>query len=309
MITRVPGHVTFRGRRVLLKYHRLLSGTHPHPPNSIAALRRLLRDGAEVVEFDIGRTRDDRFVLLHDATLERETTGSGPLRALTEAQFTALRLRDSDEPGATLAQVVEVLREVGRPLKVQVDLKEVEPLAPASGRVVLEAIAPLRANPHLRVVVGCLGDWNLRALRRLDPTLAVGLDFMLYLDAPVDELVRLPARVNAYGYLDDHPLGFRRLQSPRAYLEDRLETLLELVPGAVEFYVRKEFLAQALADGVNPIEVIHTRNPGALADVWTFHAKEPGVTEALRTALEAGADQITSPDCAILPFGEAISAP
>ena len=56
-----------------MKYHRLLSGAHRHPPNSVAALQQMLADGAEVVEFDIGLMRDEQFVLLHDATLERET--------------------------------------------------------------------------------------------------------------------------------------------------------------------------------------------------------------------------------------------
>ena len=74
------GHLVYKGRNILLKYHRLLSGVHPHPPNSLAALRRVLADGAEVIEFDVGLTRDQKFVLLHDSNLERETSGRGPLR-------------------------------------------------------------------------------------------------------------------------------------------------------------------------------------------------------------------------------------
>ena len=109
---------------MLLKYHRLLSGTHDRPPNSVSALRRLITDGAAVVEFDVSLTRDGAYVLLHDTALERETTGVGPLRSVTRDQFTALRLRGSDEPPATLEQAVAALRGVDRPIKVQVDLKE-----------------------------------------------------------------------------------------------------------------------------------------------------------------------------------------
>lgn len=294
------GHLLYKGRSVLLKYHRLLSGVHPHPPNSLAALRRVLADDAEVIEFDVGLTLDQRFVLLHDATLERETSGRGPLRQVTEAQFKSLLLRDSEEPTATLAEVVGVLRAVRRPLKVQVDLKELEPISDGVGGALLEAIAAMREHPRISVVAGCLGDWNLRILRRLDSGLAVGLDFAYYLDAPVDGLMRWPSRLNAYGYLDDHPLGYRRLLSPKAYLEDRMEVLLELVAGASEFYLRKEFLLQALADGLNPIQFIHERKPGALVDVWTLHAHEPNLERVLFAALEAGADQISSPTCALL---------
>lgn len=294
------GHLLYRGRTVLLKYHRLLSGLHPHPPNSAAALRRVLADGAEVVEFDVGLTRDERFVLVHDTLLERETSGRGPLRGVTEAQFKALRLRDSDEPAATLADVVAILREMDRPVKVQVDLKEAAPISPEIAAALLRAIAPIRNHSRTSVVVGCMGDWNLRLLRRLDPDLAVGLDFGYYLDAPLDGAARLPTRINAYGYLDDHPLGYRRLMAVRTYLEDRMDILLNLVPGAREVYVRKEFLLQALADGVNPIAFIHDRSPGSLVDVWTLYADEPEIDRLLLTALESGADQITSPDSARL---------
>lgn len=294
------GHLPYRGGNVLLKYHRLLSGLHPHPPNSVAALRRVLADGAEVVEFDVGLTRDEKFVLIHDPLLERETSGRGPLRGVTEAQFRTLRLRGSGEPAATLADAVGVLREVDRPVKVQVDLKEAAPVSSETASALLRAIAPMRDRSRLSVVVGCMGDWNLRLLRRLDSGLAVGLDFGYYLDAPVDGGARLPTRVNAYGYLDDHPLGYRRLMSVRAYLEDRMDVLLGLVPGAREVYVRKEFLLQALADGVNPVAFVHDRTPGALVDVWTLHADEPEIDRLLRTVLESGADQITSSDSARL---------
>ena len=297
----VPGHLVYQGRSILLKYHRLLSGVHPHPPNSLAALRQVLAEGAEVIEFDVGLTRDQKFVLIHDSTLERETNGRGPLSQVTETQFKGLRLRDSEEPTATLDEVVDVLREVQRPVKVQVDLKELKPLSDGAAHALREAITAMRENPRISVVVGCMGDWNLRMLRRFDPGLAMGLDFAYYLDAPVDVLMRWPSRINAYGYFDDHPLGFRRLLSPQAYLEDRMEVLLNLVEGAREFYLRKEFLLQALADGVNPVQFIHDRKPGALVDVWTLYAHEPDLQRVLVSALDAGADQISSPTCALLP--------
>ncbi len=285
---------------MLLKHHRLLSGTHAYPPNSVAALHRILADGAEVVEFDTGLTKDGAFVLLHDSSLERETTGRGPLREITEDQFKALRLRDTDEPTATLGDAVAALRGLRRPIKVQADLQEREPLPDKIAARLVHALALLQENAHLRVVVGSAADWNLRILRRLDPALNVGFDFVYYLDAPVDELTRLPIRTNAYGYLDDHPLGYRRLMAPGEYLEDRVEVLLDQVPGASEFYLRKEFVLQALADGFNPIRFVHERKPGALVDVWTLNADDPDFGRVVWAILEAGADQITTDTSALL---------
>lgn len=233
-------------------------------------------------------------MLIHDATLDRETMGRGPLRAVTTTEFQRLRLRDSDEPTATLGDAVDALRRVQRPLKVQVDFKEMLPVAAEVAAALLAALAPLRANPHLDVILGCLADWNLRTLRRLDPILPVGLDFAFYLDAPGEEVLRLPHRVSAYGYLDDHPLGYRRHLPVQLYLEDRVEALLNLLPGAREVYLSKAFVQQTLRDGVNPIALVHRLRPGLLVDVWTINADDPDFPSSLATALDAGAEQITT---------------
>ncbi len=254
----------------------------------------MLEGGAGVIEFDVSIAADGGFVLIHDQELDRETTGRGPLRSITAAEFAQLRLRNTEEPTATLADAVEALRHFRRPLKVQVDFKEGLPVTEEVAVGFLGAIAPLRANPQLSVVVGCLADWNLRALRRIDPTLVVGLDFYIYLDAPGEEILRLPQRVNAHGYLDDHPLGYRRLLPVTAYLEDRLETLITVVPGAKEIYVSKAFLAQALRDGLNPLAVIHRLRPDVLVDVWTINAGDADFPAILTAALDAGAEQITT---------------
>lgn len=290
----LPGTVAFAGHRVLLKYHRLLSGTGAHPPNSLSALRELLAGGAEAIEFDIHALADGDYVLNHDETFERETTGTGAVRSATRASVKALRLRGSNEPAALLSEVAQVLAAHRRPLKVQVDLKDQVPLSGEEAGRLLRAIEPLRANSDLTVVVGCLGDWNLRTLRRLDAALPVGLDFALYLDAPVPEFPRLPLRVNVYGYLDDHPLGYMRAMPVREYLEDRVESLCHLVPGAVELYLRVEFVLRAIADGVNPIEIVRRRLGRVLVDAWTLNADAQGAAQTLNALLAAGADQITT---------------
>ncbi|HXF81693.1 MAG TPA: glycerophosphodiester phosphodiesterase family protein [bacterium] len=290
----LPPALEVGGRRVLLKYHRLLSGSGQHPPNSLSALREVLEGGAEVIEFDVTPLAGGDYLLIHDETLERETTGSGPAARLAPAQAKALRLRGWDEPPALLSEAVEILRGIRRAVKVQLDLKDTAPLTAQDARRLLRAIEPLRANPHLRVVVGCLGDWNLRALRRLDPALPVGLDFLLYLDAPVPEFPRLPLRENVFGYLDDHPLGYRRGADVRAYLADRIESLCRLIPQPAEVYLRVEFIAQAMRDGVNPLEVVRATLGDVLIDGWTLNADQPQAASLLDLLLDGGVGQITT---------------
>ncbi len=294
MSTSLPAGFFYNGRRILFKYHRLLSGLDRHPPNSLSALEEVLAGGAETIEFDIHALHGGDYLFVHDEELDRETTGTGPVAACTAAQAKSLRLRGSDESPALLSEASALLADAPRPVKVQVDLKDQFPLDGEHARALLRALEPLRANPRLRVVVGCLADWNLRILRRLDSELRAGLDFAWYLDAAVDGFPRLPVRVNVYGYLDDHPLGYRRAMPAADYLADRISALCGLVPGAVEVYLRKEFIRQAMTDGCNPVEVIKGTLGDVVVDGWTLNADAPDAAVHLRAMLEAGVDQITT---------------
>jgi glycerophosphoryl diester phosphodiesterase len=291
---RLPPSVTYKGRPILFKCHRLLSGLGRHPPNSLTALQEVIAEGAEAIEFDVHALNGGDYLFVHDETLDRETTGSGPVAAHTAREAKSLRLRGSDEPPALLSEAVVLLRDVARTMKVQVDLKDQYPFGDDQARRLLRALEPLRTNPRLRVVVGCLADWNLRTLRRIDSTLLLGLDFAWYLDAVVDEFPRLPVRENVYGYLDDHPLGFRRVMPVRDYLEDRVSALCGLVHGPAEVYLRKEFIQQAIADGCNPVQIVRRELGEIVVDGWTLNAGGRDAEIHLMAMLEAGVDQITT---------------
>src|SRR5215831_13031833 len=67
------------GRRFLVVGHRGAAARAPE--NTAASLLAGLAAGADAVEIDVGLTRDGRAVLLHDTTLNRTTSGRGPLRS------------------------------------------------------------------------------------------------------------------------------------------------------------------------------------------------------------------------------------
>ncbi|CCF68068.1 glycerophosphoryl diester phosphodiesterase family protein [Xanthomonas citri pv. punicae str. LMG 859] len=73
--------------------------TETAPENSLAALERCIAIGADVMETDVRRAADGSLVMLHDATVDRTTDGTGKLSELTLADLQKLRLR-SDEGGA-----------------------------------------------------------------------------------------------------------------------------------------------------------------------------------------------------------------
>ena len=53
------------------------------PENTLEAYRRAARLGADMIEADVGMTRDGVLVMMHDATIDRTTNGRGDLRELT----------------------------------------------------------------------------------------------------------------------------------------------------------------------------------------------------------------------------------
>ena len=61
------------------------------PENTLAGIRRSKEDGASGVEVDLTFTKDGVPVLLHDATVDRTSNGSGTLSDLT---FEAVRQFD-----------------------------------------------------------------------------------------------------------------------------------------------------------------------------------------------------------------------
>ncbi|KTF35316.1 glycerophosphodiester phosphodiesterase, partial [Xanthomonas vesicatoria] len=53
--------------------------TETAPENSLAALQRCIAIGADVMETDVRRAADGTLVMLHDATVDRTTDGTGKL--------------------------------------------------------------------------------------------------------------------------------------------------------------------------------------------------------------------------------------
>jgi glycerophosphoryl diester phosphodiesterase len=81
------------------------------PENSLLAFRNAAAMGVDYLELDVHLTRDGEVVVIHDPTLERTTTGAGPVWDRTLAELQPLRLKDrggavTEERIPTLDQVV-----------------------------------------------------------------------------------------------------------------------------------------------------------------------------------------------------------
>ncbi|UCF59942.1 MAG: hypothetical protein JSV37_09250 [Anaerolineaceae bacterium] len=64
------------------------------PENTLAAFRRALDEGADILETDLHLTVDGVFVCIHDATVDRTTNGSGAVSAMTLSELKTLSAAD-----------------------------------------------------------------------------------------------------------------------------------------------------------------------------------------------------------------------
>lgn len=135
-----------------------------HPENSLPAIEACIDLGLEMAEVDLQRTRDGAFVLMHDATVDRTTTGTGRVEDLDLARIRELRLRNGNGTPTSLA--VPTLRDV---------------LQLARGRILLNLD---KSSPHLRELLpllqetGTTGSVLLKGKTTVDEFLATHGDLM-----------------------------------------------------------------------------------------------------------------------------------
>lgn len=99
--------------KVLVVAHR--ADWRSYPENSLPAIRSAIAMGVDVVEVDVRRTKDGKFVIIHDTSLDRSTTGRGKVADYTLEELRRFRLRDglgspTDEMIPTLEEALNATR-------------------------------------------------------------------------------------------------------------------------------------------------------------------------------------------------------
>jgi glycerophosphoryl diester phosphodiesterase len=148
---------------VIVTGHRGAMGSEPE--NTLRSFRRAVREGCDEIELDLRVTSDGRLVVLHDATVDRTTDGSG---AVAEMTFDELRALDAGL-GEQVPTWAEAAGAVDVRLQAEVKAEEAVPLLAES----------LRADPDLagRTLVTSFHAEILLAVRRELPGVATGLIF------------------------------------------------------------------------------------------------------------------------------------
>lgn len=97
--------------------------------NSLEGLEACIRQGVDIAEVDVRRTRDGVLVLMHDPTVDRTTNGSGRVSWLTYAQLSGLRLKagrggaEAPMTSYRIPTLEEALRRADGRIMLEIDIK------------------------------------------------------------------------------------------------------------------------------------------------------------------------------------------
>ncbi len=97
------------------------------PECTIAAAKRAIEVGATATEVDVRTSKDGQLFILHDATLDRTTNGSGPANALTLAELQQLDAGswfDETYRTETIPSLIQMARLCRGKIDLLLDLKE-----------------------------------------------------------------------------------------------------------------------------------------------------------------------------------------
>ncbi len=157
------------------------------PENTLAAFELALRQGADGIEFDVHLSADGVPVVIHDVRLDRTTSGTGhvadhslrALRRLDAGSWFNRRYPHRARPryvGGKIPLLAEVLGWVHeRKCLAFLEIKKGTRNYPGLEKRVLEEIH--RAGVASLVTVISFDLPTLRRLRRMDPGVALGIDF------------------------------------------------------------------------------------------------------------------------------------
>jgi glycerophosphoryl diester phosphodiesterase len=142
------------------------------PENSLTAFRGALALGVDALEFDVHLSADGEPVVIHDATLERTTTGRGAVGDATLAQLRTLHLkaRDGGVTADTVPPLAEVL-DLAAPSAAEV-LPEIKTAGggrryPGIEETVLARLGARRFGE--RATIQAFDEVTIRRLHELDP--------------------------------------------------------------------------------------------------------------------------------------------
>jgi len=146
------------------------------PENTMAAFEKAVEIGSDYFELDVRSSFDDSLMIMHDATIDRTTNGSGNISSIFYASLRTYEAGSwfspefSDEKIPTLSEALDLALASPYEVGVVIEIKAVN--ATIVGKVVEEV---QKRNMQNRVIISSFTFSQIEEAKTLDPTIPVQL--------------------------------------------------------------------------------------------------------------------------------------
>ncbi len=149
------------------------------PENTIPSFTAALEAGADGVELDVRLSRDGVVVVMHDRTVNKTTSGKGPVSRKTLAELKALDAGSKFSPayaGTSVPTLEEAIAALPQHAFINIETKSSAP----AGHLLEQKVADLVSGYDLyhRVIVSSFNPFSLALLKQIDSRIPVGLLYL-----------------------------------------------------------------------------------------------------------------------------------
>lgn len=210
------------------------------PENTLLSIGRAMEIGVDAVEIDVRLSKDKSVVVIHDATLDRTTNGTGPVGSY---ELNEIKGFDAGK-GETVPTLQEVFDLIGNKVMLVVELKE-----EGTENFVVELIEKNNLEENVYVI----SFWHelVRAAKSLNSRIKTGI---LLVGCPVDPCVATHASADAlvmrYNFVNRHFVEIAHEKGLKVFV----------------WNIDEEYLLPAYAD--MGVDGIGTNDPRVLVDYF-----------------------------------------
>jgi len=147
--------------------HRGASGYEPE--NTLAAFKKAIDIGADMIELDIRVCKSGELVVMHDETVDRMTNGKGEIAQMTLTELKSLQMLNGERI-PTLEEVIDLAQDH---IKLDIEIKGKNIAAPL--RALLEEHIDKGGWTYKDFMVCSFHHQELKKLKKIDPEIRIGV--------------------------------------------------------------------------------------------------------------------------------------
>ncbi|WP_020532516.1 glycerophosphodiester phosphodiesterase [Flexithrix dorotheae] len=228
-----------------------------HPENTIPAFEAAIQAGAHMIEFDVQLTKDKHLVLMHDATINRTTNGTGKVENYTLKELKKLDAGSWKSPeyaGIKIPTFLEALEVMPQNIWINVHIKGDAEIAVLATKVLMEqkrlhqaflavgaksATAAKRITPDIMI---CNMDRRKTIQQYVEETIAGDFDFIQIPGEITSDLIQYSKSLKAKGIR----INYVRTDSP--------EDIKQLFDYGIEFILCDDIVNTIETAEINEIQ-------------------------------------------------------